>query len=939
MKKFYYLCLAAGLTTLASCSSDDFLGGGNSIQSGGKGEITFAPGASKMTRDVLGRPESAERLNNRFYVYGYTTTSTEPATNASDKPVFQNYQVNYVSGTAYTTESNTHNWEYVGDWSNYNFGNVPNIEGTQTIKYWNYKAEQYVFHGFSVKAEDLEDGNVTVNKVLTDGSGSPSNLNKGWDFTIKDAASLGDIYVANRTPITNKQTSPEPSHEPSAGGPTPSNTIGNYVDLKFRALASKIRFAMYETIPGYSVKIDKMYYTSSSAFDQNTTTNFAIDSDVKVASNGGTTVKVVYEEIGTSPNFEYIPKVSSITGDAGQQVFGTNILNTAKLGTSSNTATYDVDDDRSYTFIFPYTSTNDMKIKVDYTLTSTDGSQEEIQVTGATAVVPACYADWKLNYAYTYIFKISDNTNGTTGTGSDPVGLYPITFDACVVDAVTDVQETITTVADPSITTYAHGVIVTGNDEYIADETVYIAVNETGTNVTKANLETRSRLFEVYNYGTESITEETVANYENNYMILVEKTIAATDYVTTTAADDNGKTITVDAVKFTPEANKIYAYKYTNSTGKTGWKVIRVVGANPGKPNDLTLALGGSKITTTSPLATTVTLKKGTEPVLGAKNLFTSSTDNIADLTIAENATAGTYDVTLKTEAVNNGNAQADHKIGAHSAAEVSVAELAYAITSSPVAVNAGHNNTFNLKIGGADYTGEAKIEPVDGLTVTHSGATYTVAADATMTPGAYDIKVANQTVTVNVTNFQLTAANTTVEFPADNTTQNVTLYLKSSVDNSAWSAADLISGDAFADSNTGITLPTGHTTNVGDYVFPITSTTANGDHVITYLGAEATITVNKYTVTPTNNAMAAASGSVVATMKKNNRAFSPAAASWEILDDATPTPAVKTSSFNIVVSNGVTTITSKSAANAGHTYTVNYKIGGTIVATFNFTI
>ena len=42
----------------------------------------------------------------------------------------------------------------------------------------------------------------------------------------------------------------------------------------------------------------------------------------------------------------------------------------------------------------------------------------------------ANYTAWKHCYAYTYIFKISQNTNGTTGTpGSDSEGLTAISFD------------------------------------------------------------------------------------------------------------------------------------------------------------------------------------------------------------------------------------------------------------------------------------------------------------------------------------------------------------------------------------------------------------------------------------------------------------------------------------------------------------------------------
>lgn len=57
----------------------------------------------------------------------------------------------------------------------------------------------------------------------------------------------------------------------------------------------------------------------------------------------------------------------------------------------------------------------------------------------------------------------------------NPANLYPITFDAVVIDADEFQQETITTVNTPSITTYAKGSNVTSNDEYKAGETIVLS--------------------------------------------------------------------------------------------------------------------------------------------------------------------------------------------------------------------------------------------------------------------------------------------------------------------------------------------------------------------------------------------------------------------------------------------------------------------------------
>jgi len=147
---------------------------------------------------------------------------------------------------------------------------------------------------------------------------------------------------------------------------------------------------------------------------------------------------------------------------AGNIYLGRSLPNATYAGSSA---------DNFYTAVIPNTNGKHLTLRVDYTLVSTDGSGEEIKVYGAKAVVPATYTVWQPNYAYTYVFKISDNSNGwTSQTYTDPKGLFPITFDAVVtnfIDANAE-QATITTVATPSITTYqqGHDPKIATNDEY-----------------------------------------------------------------------------------------------------------------------------------------------------------------------------------------------------------------------------------------------------------------------------------------------------------------------------------------------------------------------------------------------------------------------------------------------------------------------------------------
>ena len=146
-------------------------------------------------------------------------------------------------------------------------------------------------------------------------------------------------------------------------------------------------------------------------------------------------------------------------GEAGATktvlALGNNLKRGTELSTDIQRPTYDTDGG-NYTLFMPQADNDKtLSLKVDYTLTSLDGSNEEIHVKGATAVIPAKYLCWRPNYAYTYLFKISDNTNGSTGGDDDPAGLYPITFDASVVETETGNVEYISAMGTATITTFA----------------------------------------------------------------------------------------------------------------------------------------------------------------------------------------------------------------------------------------------------------------------------------------------------------------------------------------------------------------------------------------------------------------------------------------------------------------------------------------------------
>ena len=582
MKTSNYLIGFVALTslTLVGCSDNDFLGtdNGQEVAQQGNGEITFVAGNAKTTRagEFVGAT-AAEKLGRMFVVEG--TKGTEQTNSPSTTVVFDNYLVGYTANSAGTTESNTNNWEYVGlqtgitgklsgsTWTALHTPAGDNIATTQSVKYWDYTQDQYDFIAWSTGNREAVTGNPTSgSSVKVTRINTGSNLATGA-FTMT-ALSAEDLMECYYTDINN----------------VPKSKFGQPVTLTFRNMAAKVRIALYETIPGYSVK-DVYFYTSDanptapedlgSATTSTATaaTLFTMGSGVSLPQSGE--VLVCYPRIGTTyrdatpaQSKDYNKASVSVTAVADgetstTQAFGalTNQYRDEEgsepdgkyLGMTLPTATYAGDATKDfYTAVIPNTNGVPLTLRVDYTLVSTDGSDEEIHVYGAKAVVPATYTVWQPNYAYTYVFKISDNSNGwTSTTNTDPVGLFPITFDAVVtnfVDANAE-QATITTVATPSITTYQQGHDHANKDEYSKSQKagvssdvkdLYVQVmNNNGTPalVTDLNGTNKSLLFSVNTTGT-PISEATVMDALQN---------RTNSYGDASPAGRNGITLTTNA--------------------------------------------------------------------------------------------------------------------------------------------------------------------------------------------------------------------------------------------------------------------------------------------------------------------------------------------------------------------------------------------------------
>ena len=581
-----YLIIAASALALASCSSDDFLGDGS-----GNGQnsaaIQFGGGTTKTHRATSNSVYKIENLKtNGFWVYGTKHSAAEDNTATNDQAVYTNYYLKY-DGNKNNTQSNTAGWEYVAvDNTKYRNHVTPKIDADQTIKYWDYSAKAYTFYAATAKPADVQAGTVTIKKITADDAGSV--YTKGYEVTLKDGASWDELYFADRKVINKPAATVTPSHGAE-------DVYGGEVNFKFRNALTKVRVAMYETIPGYSVTIDKFYYTKDGETAQTTEATDKFKADASntplETSPEGVTYKVVYydetEAGGQLVNQpKMLPNKTGVGAEKTVLELGDNLKADTKLSEIITTPTYDTGGGKYTLFMSQADNDKTLSLKVDYTLTSLDGSGEKINVKGATAVIPAKYLCWRPNYAYTYLFKISDNTNGSTGGTGDPAGLYPITFDASVVETETGNVEYISAMGTATITTFA-----VKNKLYQHDKADYengsdlyaTVVDKDKKTVTLAA--TNTKVYKLTDTGAAAtnLSEALVANWVDN---------GKTNYYTVVATDNNsfvssvptedGKTISLDpatALKIANvEAGK-YVIEYTAASAWTGayTKIYKIV--------------------------------------------------------------------------------------------------------------------------------------------------------------------------------------------------------------------------------------------------------------------------------------------------------------------------------------------------------------------------
>lgn len=475
MKTKYFFLAAIGALTLASCSNDEYIGDTSPTlgENGGDGAIQFGYKVANVTRADITGADAATKLGNAFKTYGVKQNRT--TTTNYDK-VFVNYSVKYNEAQKGKDEYND-GWYYVG------------AEEGQTIKYWDYASADYHFVAGSPVANFTYALDGTTGDIKT---ATVTGLGGHLNNTTKNAsATPAAVYIADPIIVAKASYKQE-------------------VAFTFRSMQTKVRVGIYETIPGYKISSIQFYNNAATPVASNYIT---LNSATANYFKGSTSVEGTVTYDWTTPAYTFAYGTGLVSGnywEGGQFTAATPGAPAVPAVNSASTDLYGSETDMAsdgFFVVMPTpsaTAATPLTLTCDYTLTSLDGSGETIEVKKAKATIPSDYTKWAANTAYTYLFKISDNTNGSTGEpGTDPEGLYPITFDAVVVN-VADAGQNIgteTTISTPSITVYQNGDVVANGITFNTNAITVTVMN--GTSDVTASADLKYVELASYNYGTD----------------------------------------------------------------------------------------------------------------------------------------------------------------------------------------------------------------------------------------------------------------------------------------------------------------------------------------------------------------------------------------------------------------------------------------------------
>ena len=350
-----HIAFLALMILMAACSSDNVPDPTNDNKAisfvGGLQEEQAVTRAAQGLEDVL--------TNKTFKVWSYKNDGYVEPNYTSYQTVMPGYTVNWTANTAYTTTSNTNDWEYVAQGTN------------QDIKYWDYDAKAYRFFAYAL-------GNATSPAAVT--AAGPTNDAVTFTTTVNASSVDAAPYISRLWFSTNNPADPD-------------HLFGKPVQLQFVKPFARVRF-MFTFVEGLSFGREKLKNISFLPTANVNTIGDIDDTNDQIIATAGT-VTVTYPLKGTATTETWT--TASTTGIKNFDIDYYEPISPDPDPDPAATAAFNANAEKWY-YVLPAQNQGSYTLQVAVV-------SEEIK----TAVVPAEYMNWKAGYEYTYKFKITES--------------------------------------------------------------------------------------------------------------------------------------------------------------------------------------------------------------------------------------------------------------------------------------------------------------------------------------------------------------------------------------------------------------------------------------------------------------------------------------------------------------------------------------------------
>ena len=383
---------ALAVLALASCSSDSLVG---ESPVSNEAPIEFTVGQKNITR---GSNKLEDNGYSNFGVWAYKYTADEKPTSAL---VMKNYEVGCAGYGSYSKDITKGTWYYEGLGTN------------QVLRYWDLSYNNTKFFAYAPYNDEVTFEESTKKMTVPASANVASNTN--------------DFVYANTTR---------------------TNADHEKVPLAFKHIGAKVNLKFYEDVAGYKVQLIDV--TTDGTGIQLTPATKSGDTYTK--SDYYTAYDAVIDFSKSPVAVDAVDLTAATTKKTQDNLVFAAPTGDVPAAVSTGNQTYLASETTYYAVAQPSTSETGFTLHVSFKLIAEDNS-EKIIVRDARVYIPAKDGEtrialWESNKAYTYTFKITKDTNGSTSATEPDItkptvptdkGLYPIVFDNITIEDYTAV--------------------------------------------------------------------------------------------------------------------------------------------------------------------------------------------------------------------------------------------------------------------------------------------------------------------------------------------------------------------------------------------------------------------------------------------------------------------------------------------------------------------